>query len=129
MNTYIFIIDDDPIFRLITVKMLKKLDEDFLVLKECKDGAIGINELVQLSNSEERIVIFLDINMPVLKGWQFLDQLIQNDNYNIKNIQVFIVSSSTDKIDLIKAENYHLIKQFIHKPIDLVTLKRIIAVQ
>ncbi|MEX2566293.1 MAG: response regulator [Cyclobacteriaceae bacterium] len=127
MQTYIFIIDDDPIFRRITVKMISKLDKEFFIIKECEDGEIGIKELERLSNSEERIIIFLDINMPVLNGWEFLDKLIQNENYNIKDVRVFIVSSSTDKIDIIKAQNYPLVKQFIHKPMDLITIKAIVS--
>lgn len=113
MYTHLFIIDDDPIFRLITVKLIEKLHLASLKLYECKDGEVGLIALKRLNGSSDKVIVLLDINMPVINGWGCLDKLKLNKNYNIKNITVFIVSSSTDKSDIIKASSYDIIEQFL----------------
>ena len=126
MKLHLFIIDYDPIFRLLTTRLISKLEVPFLEIHECENGEIGIEALQKLSDTNEKIIIFLDINMPVLNGWDFLEILNQKDSFNIQNISIFIVSSSIDKNDILKAESYELVKQFIAKPMDLQTIKSII---
>ncbi len=60
-------------------------------------------------------VILLDINMPILDGWQFLDGIITIKV--IKKITIFIVTSSIDPRDKEKAKSYSNVKNFVVKPI------------
>jgi CheY-like chemotaxis protein len=107
--------------------MLEKIDFPSSKLYQCENGEIGLNTLKTISDSKEKIVVFLDLNMPILDGWGFLDGLKQNKYYNLENLSVFIVSSSTDESDMTKAKENHIVKQFIHKPMGIVTIKEIIA--
>lgn len=123
MINHLLIIDDDLIFRLLTKKMLEKIDHILLLVQECEDGSIGLKAIEKLSNTNDKVIVFLDINMPVLNGWGFLDALAQHKNYNIKDISVFIVSSSTDESDMIKVKDYDIVERFIHKPLDMQTIR------
>lgn len=67
-------------------------------------------------------VILLDLNMPVLDGWQFLDEFELVDF--TKKIVIFIVSSSIDPSDLEMAKNYPTVKSYIVKPLTSEKLKQ-----
>jgi CheY-like chemotaxis protein len=106
--------------------MLGRLEVSFQKISQCENGKIGLNELEKISGSNENVIVLLDINMPVLDGWGFLDALEQNECYGIHDLSVFIVSSSIDESDLTKAKEYDLVRQFIHKPIEFNTLKQVL---
>ena len=97
------LIDDDHIFIFAAKKILLATDicENFTVYN---NGADSIEEL-----------ILLDINMPIMDGWQFLDEFIKI-KYP-KKITLYIVSSSIDPVDIKKAKEYEAITDFIIKPI------------
>ena len=118
------IIDDDKLFRFGTKKLfqLKKYCNDFLIFKNGQEAyehfSVALEENLDLPE-----VILLDINMPVMNGWQFLDSIIKVKN--AKKLQILIVSSSVDHTDIKKAHNHPLVKDYIIKPIDLKKLKKI----
>ncbi|MFQ3173749.1 MAG: CheY-like chemotaxis protein [Flavobacterium sp.] len=60
-------------------------------------------------------VILLDLNMPILDGWQFLDEFILLSIK--KEIFIFIVTSSIDPYDIELAKKYDMVKSYIMKPI------------
>jgi CheY-like chemotaxis protein len=62
-----FYIDDDLIFRMIVSKTINKMDSS-LVINQCENGAIGLN---MLKTCNYKIIVLLDINMPVIDGWSF----------------------------------------------------------
>ena len=67
-------------------------------------------------------VLFLDINMPTLTGWDFLG-LYANFSEEIKNqISIYLVSSSINPRDLNKAKENKYVKGFISKPLDRETI-------
>ena len=66
-------------------------------------------------------LIFLDINMPAMNGWQFLE-LIEELGYKIP---VVIVSSSIDPADLEKAKSYAVVKEYVIKPLSIEICVRI----
>ncbi|MEE2770578.1 MAG: response regulator, partial [Bacteroidota bacterium] len=66
-----------------------------------------------LSNEDESL-IFLDLNMPVMSGWDFLEELQKR---NIKH-QVIILSSSTSQFDIQKAKLYPDVLQYVVKPMN-----------
>jgi CheY-like chemotaxis protein len=114
-NPHVAIIDDDRIFHILTKKMLgitnfaSKISEFF-------DGQEAIDYLIENHDQQEAIpdLIFLDIQMPFLDGWQFLDQFITLTFE--KEITVYIVSSSISTLDHDKSTRYDKVKGFIVKP-------------
>ena len=116
MNKTVLIVDDDTIVRLVIQKMIHKLDGS-VNCHQCDNGVVGLAVLETLQNSTDIIVVLLDINMPVLNGWGFLDGL-QNINLDSFNkFQLYIVTSSTDESDKLKAQSYPVIKKLYHKPL------------
>lgn len=104
----ICIIDDDPIFRFGTKKMMEKINFslDFLVYKNGKEALDDLVFKLQL-NTNLPDVILLDLNMPIMDGWQFLEEFTKVSNAEM--IPIYIVSSSVDRRDFEKAKNYSIV--------------------
>jgi CheY-like chemotaxis protein len=118
----IYIIDDDVIFVKITTRLLQLsgICDNFLVFKNGQEALDYIKP--RLLHSEPLAdMILLDINMPVMDGWEFLDNLQKVPNSDKLNIN--LISSSIDPLDIQKAESYDLIKNFLTKPISVDKLK------
>ena len=118
------IIDDDPIFVFGIKKMMQFANfcESFMIFK---NGEEAINNLTAIIDSGNNIpdVILLDINMPVMDGWQFLDEFIKIESHKL--ITVYIVSSSIDPRDKDRVKKYENVSNFIVKPITIESLKNI----
>lgn len=113
-----FIIDDDPIFVLLFKKIIEK-SERFNRVQNFPDGQYAIEELVRLNSEGNTMpdIIFLDLNMPNIDGWEFLDAVIHYPF--IEKLNIYIVSSSIDNHEIEKAKQYKCVKNFISKPIAL----------
>lgn len=122
----IFIIDDDPIYRMIAKRMIARVD-DTLKVTESENGEEALSDLKYKSIESNNIIVFLDVNMPVLDGWGFLDQIKSNNLYNLEQLLIYIVSSSTDESDILKSKQYCFVKGFLHKPLTTDIIKSIIT--
>ncbi len=114
----IFLIDDDPIFVFLTKKTILKTGQEqkievFSNGKEAIDFFLGNKKNSELLPE----IIFLDLSMPVMDGWQFLDELSTFINEISKKIDIYIVSSSISPLDLEKSTTYSFVKEFIVKPL------------
>lgn len=110
----LLIIDDDAVSVLILKKMLINagfLDNPMIF----KNGNEAINFLNSNYKSIEKYFIFLDINMPIMNGWEFLEEI--EPKINTENFSVYLLTSSTSEQDIIKSKNYKSIKKFISKPV------------
>jgi DNA-binding NarL/FixJ family response regulator len=96
-----------------------------LVINQCENGAIGLNMLKEQSDANYKIIVLLDINTSY--WWlELLEQIEKSDFYNIHHLFIYIVSSSTDESDILKAQQYGFVKGFLHKPITSEDINRII---
>ena len=123
----VFIIDDDPIHQRIAQIMISKhnlFDEYF----SYTDAQKALDFLQENKNNKEALpdVILLDLNMPVLDGWDFLEIFETLIKEFKKNIRVFIVSSSVDEKDLLRSKLYVTVKGFISKPLSPDIIRSII---
>jgi two-component system, chemotaxis family, chemotaxis protein CheY len=121
MKTQVLIIDDDPIFRMIMMRMISNVDP-YVICHECTDGELGLAALEPLQDSPDNIIVLLDINMPILDGWGLLDHLEKRNFHSPENFNLYIVSSSIDDTDNLKARQYNLVKGFLLKPLDKSTI-------
>ena len=80
----------------------------------------GKEALDYLVNNKETDVdlILLDINMPVMNGWQFLSNIERVWREIEKSIPIFILSSSVNTYDKQKSAEYKSVKGFINKPLN-----------
>ncbi len=112
------IIDDDDIFIYGTRRIMQEVRfcDDIIVFKNGKEAIDGMqNYLIEGKNLPE--IIFLDINMPIMNGWDFLEEFTKIPNLNKDNIQLYVVSSSIDPSDLQRAKQFELVNNYILKPI------------
>jgi CheY-like chemotaxis protein len=109
----IFVVDDDKIHHFM-IKKLLQTNQIEVSPSFYENGFEAIKGLKSLLEKGENLpdLILLDINMPVLDGWQFLEEFKTIKNNLSKDIVINILTSSDDKEDLNKAE---LFKEEIHK--------------
>lgn len=69
--------------------------------------------------------LFLDINMPVLDGFQFLDEFINFLKSLKKEVKIVILSTSENPIDIEKASRYNEVVKFLHKPLTAMDLSNL----
>ncbi|NDV17012.1 response regulator [Muricauda sp. TY007] len=122
MEKTIILVDDDPTFNWVSSKLIKKVSPDLKVI-EFSNGREALDFLQDNFNEKDHYTILLDINMPEMNGWEFMNAIEQSDWVNSKSISVYIVSSSTDPSDMETAKTYGLIKDYLQKPLsfDVVT--------
>lgn len=109
----VFIVDDDPITVFGIKKMLGSVADCKNIL-EFPDGEKAIEQIKQIILKKQELpdIIFLDINMPIMDGWEFLEEFV---NLPItKTVNINIVTSSIDQNDKDKWENF---KSVTHHPI------------
>ena len=92
MKKELFIIDDDPIQRIIISKMVKLVDSS-LEINQIGNGEKGLDKLEKIKYSNHPVILILDINMPVLDGWGFLDKIEKANFYNLPQLFIYMVSS------------------------------------
>ena len=125
----IYIIDDDSITIFGLRKLLAKFHKS-VAIREFGNGRTALEALMCLQKQNKSLpeVIFLDINMPVMDGWTFLDEFLKLPNTS--SVTIKIITSSIDSRDREKWQSYVKDAQhhidFITKPIyelDLVDLQ------
>lgn len=120
------IIDDDPIyiFGLRRCMEISNFCQELLIFNNGKEA---LEAFLKLANSEASFpeVVFLDIDMPIMDGWEFLDNL-SCVNFK-KPITIYLVSSSINPADINRAKKSNKISQFYSKPITHDMLKKMLS--
>lgn len=115
----VFVVDDDKVYHFILRNLLSKnsiIIEPFF----CENGFDALEILKEkISTDSLPDVIMLDINMPVMDGWQFLEEYKKLKADFDLQMPVYMVTSSNDSMDVKKAEIYkNEISDYFVKPID-----------
>jgi len=112
------IIDDDQIYQLVMKRTIEQSGAVRSVV-QFYDGEEAIRYFKQQHNTPEGLpdLILLDINMPFMDGWQFLDEFIKIPFNSDYKKTIFIISSSSTTEDLNKAKGYSIVSGYHVKPI------------
>ena len=123
----ICLIDDDNIYQFAAKRMIELVDPLKRVITFF-DGAQALRYFSQQELSREQLpdIIFLDINMPLMNGWDFLDAFTSLHHQIAKNIKIYMVSSSVSETDKEKSRSYEIVKDYIHKPLMKDTLQKVL---
>ena len=123
---HILLIDDDTILNLIHKKILDIIGYKGTVL----DFSNGFKAIEYLRNDTEiklsPTLIILDLEMPLMKGWGFLDCFGKLDGIKREDFKIVVSSSSTNPEDIHKALEYEIVDEFIPKPLTIEIFKRLV---
>ena len=113
------LIDDNYIDNFVTRRILEggNFADQVIVSQSATDAISSLR-----SGKIKPDVIFLDIRMPVMGGFEFLQEYDKLEIEGKKAIKIFMLSSSLDPTDLKKSTNNKYITQFVHKPLTQKTL-------
>lgn len=120
----IFVIDDEPVSIFLTRGMLElegfaKGVETFMSAPE------ALQALIERKQENRPEVILLDLNMPEMDGWQFLDTLRTYEPGFMGACKVYILTSSLEYADLMRVQHYPDVAGYFHKPIKKEDIKKI----
>lgn len=112
------LIDDDETYQFIAKHTIMKLD---MVdrLKIFSNGKEAIDYLHSKLHDPSQLpdVILLDLNMPVMDGWDFLERYLMLQPRIGKKINIYIVTSSVDPVDVERAERINAVTDYFVKPL------------
>jgi CheY-like chemotaxis protein len=123
----VWVIDDAKLDSIIIKLSIQKIYKDAQV-KLISNGNAAIELLVELAGIESLElpdVLLLDLDMPGMNGWEFLDQLKSLNIESLRRVQVFIVSGTISPTDVKKSLSDPFVTNYFHKPIGLDTLRSI----
>lgn len=117
------VVDDDPTNNLISKFMIERFDKgaDIKLFGVPEKALAFIEEVYGKAPEASPTVLFLDINMPTMTGWEFLDIFTQFEESLTRQFTIYILSSSTEYFTK-EAEMYTCIQGFISKPLKIDSL-------
>lgn len=122
------IVDDDDIYQFTMVKTMKSLNLTDKVMV-FSDGEEALDFMLDNLHNDKELpdVIFLDIDMPIMDGFQFMEEYVKIKPKLGKKITIYMVSSSVDPVDIERAKKISEITDYIVKPITHDQLKHIVG--
>jgi len=125
----IMCIDDDPITLMLFKKVVQKasFSEEIITASNGQDAITQINTINNdISNQKKKPqLIFLDLNMPVMGGWEFIDLFNSSYSLNLNNTKIIILTSTIDPEDIKKSKSYPNVIEFLPKPITIEMLNHL----
>lgn len=119
------IIEDNPanIFWMEDIMSEVEFCKNLLIFVNGKEALDGLKK-IYLKEEELPDVIFLDLNMPIMDGWEFLDEFTRLPAP--KKVIIYIVTSSINPADFERSRQYEMVSNFIVKPVTVERLKEIL---
>ena len=124
----VFVVDDDDIYQF-TLGITLKSIPSVKTINKFFDGAAALEHILAHQNENDKLpdIIFLDINMPVMDGFQFMGEFVELLPKLNKSIKVYMVSSSMDPKDIKKADRIDEISDYLVKPLKSEDIKEILS--
>ena len=117
--TKILLVDDDPIFFSFADMEINNVETAVEIHK-----AMICEEAIYFLRQGQVDIIFLDLNMPVMNGWEFLDALPQVEN---NDHQIYVLTSSIDPSDQRKADENPFVTSMLEKPLDKDKISKVLT--
>lgn len=122
-NKRIVLIDDDSTTNFLNKMIIEKseLVDEVVVFDEPEKALVYFKEV----EVNQAALILLDINMPVMNGWEFLEKYSQIQNENVSD-HIIMLTSSIDPEDKQRAEEFENVSDYRSKPLSVDMLKKLI---
>ncbi|HEY4064206.1 MAG TPA: response regulator [Puia sp.] len=122
----IFLIDDDSIYLMLARKIINTADARF----DITEFTLAENAIKYLTENRQQAellpdIIFVDLSMPVMDGWSFIEQFQQLTADMSKSISLYIVTSSMAFEDVERSKKYDIIEDYLIKPLEREKIKEI----
>ena len=116
----VMLVDEDDIDNIINQKIMESnnFSEKILVLQA---GADALNYLAEHGDNPDELpeIIFLDINMPIMDGFQFLEEFEELKKPLVhEKCKVIMLSSSISPKDIDRAASNRFVKKYLNKPLN-----------
>ena len=123
------VVDDDRMNNLVSKFVIQRHDNQaeiqlFTDPEIALANIFGINSTI---NDQQQSIILLDINMPMMNGWDFLEQVENQMQTKFNHFRIYMISSSIDLSDKKRAEDHRLLSGFFSKPLNDDHLKLILS--
>ena len=125
MLNKVFCIDDDPITLVLCDMVIKKANfaTEVMTAKNGKEGLAWFSAFFSKNNAlakqDAPQLIFLDLNMPIMNGWDFLEDYLMKYSERLPRTKVVIISSTVNPEDFLRANRYEVVIDFINKPLTI----------
>lgn len=117
-NDYILFVEDDPIMIFLLQSQIRQkkpeLLNQFIIKKNGKDALDFLTEATSPIHRLPRLIL-LDLNMPIMNGWEFLNNL--DNHQNLANLPIIILTSSVDRADKERSQLYSSVNSYKTKPL------------
>jgi len=126
-NTNILVIDDEFLSVYICERFIKRVIKD-TAITTCLNGKYAIDKLLEIKKKDINLLpdyIFLDIGMPIMNGWEFLEQYHDLNIDPSGKCKIYILTSSLYQADINKSASYNVIKDYIVKPLDFDKIRKV----
>ena len=128
MLNKIFLVDDDSVAIMINKKLIEKVLPGTETVSAL-NGSEAIGYYEKWLDSQEALpahpnLILLDLNMPIMDGWDFLEEFSKPKFSSFNQTKVVVLSSSVDPQDIERASKYAMVVDFIAKPVTMEILER-----
>ncbi|WP_449436075.1 response regulator [Pedobacter steynii] len=120
------VIDDDDINIFIIKKVIEKTGYEVDMISK-SNGQLAVDYLTSITSNVEIFphIILVDINMPILNGWEFLEAY-EKLNIVRPKVYLYMLSSSVYEYDIEKAKGFKSVNGFISKPLTIERLKELL---
>lgn len=124
----VLLIDDSKATNFFNSTVLAKHKSfDKIFIKQSGKAALEYLSEVEKGKALKPKLIFLDLNMPAMNGWEFLIEYEELNPCLTDDITVIILTTSSDHRDIEKSKSNDLVKDLINKPLSLPILNNVIS--
>lgn len=122
------IVDDDSINNLICLRIIRKAfpEADVQIFTDAGAALSYTRAIFNKSNASD-VILFLDINMPIMTGWEFLESFDFFETEIKKHVKIYMLSSSIDASDKERVAGNKNVLDYLEKPLTAENVKKVLG--